>query len=77
MECVLHIKTKMEMLMNTMLFCLGILNLDKVSTLKSKIGKSQFQNDLPVLTNKGCGQKYPYLTIPIVTSQKLLLPFQS
>ena len=51
-----------------------ILNLDKVSTLKSNIRKSQFDKDLPVLTSKGCRPKYFYNTIRNITDATLVIP---
>ena len=66
---------------------LGILNLDKVSTFKSNIAKSQFEKDLFVLTNKGCRPKYFYnpnpnirkvtLVIPVITKWKIPDPYLS
>ena len=77
---------KMEMLV-IMAVYLSILNLDKVSTFKSNIAKSQLEKDLSVLTSKGCRPKYFYnpnsnfrkvtLVIPVITRSKIPEPYLS
>ena len=66
---------------------LSILNLDKASTLKPNISKSQFEKDLPVLTSEGCRPEYLYnpnrtitkvtLVIPVITTSNIPKPYLS
>ena len=86
MECVSDVIAKMETLMMLTIY-LGILNLDKASTLKLNISKSQFEKDLPVLTSKGCRPEYLYnpksstakvtLVIPVITISNIPKPYLS
>ena len=84
MECVSDVIAKMETLMILTIY-LGILNLDKASTLKSNISISQIEKDLPVLTSKGCRPEYLYnpnrtmtkvtFVIPVITRWNIPKPY--
>ena len=86
MECVSDVIAKMETLMMLTIY-LGISNLDKASTLKLNISKSQFEKDLPVLISKGCRPEYLYnpnsttakvtLVIPVITISNIPKPYLS
>ena len=55
----------------------GVLNLDKVSTLKPNIASNQFEKDLSVLTSKRsnrCRPKYFYSPNPSIRKTTLVIP---